>query len=57
MSSEGQWVDLLRTQSDHRMLGPERLEELLAAVAAAIDAHGGTYRHRYVCWLWAAQRG
>ena len=51
-----EWVDLLRTQSDHRLLVPTRLETLLGAIRAAIDSHGGTYRHLYVCWLWAAER-
>jgi len=35
------WVDQLRTHSDHASLPPERLEPLLAAVAAEIDALGG----------------
>jgi SAM-dependent methyltransferase len=51
-----EWVDLLGTSSDHRILPPERREPLLAAIAAAIERHGGTYRHHYVCELWAAQR-
>ena len=51
-----EWVDLLRTASDHRILPPDRREALLAAVAEAIERHGGTYRHHYVCELWAAQR-
>lgn len=51
-----EWVDLMRTSSDHRILPPERREPLLAAVAAAIERHGGTYRYHYVCELWAAQR-
>jgi SAM-dependent methyltransferase len=50
------WVDLLRTSSDHRILPRARREALLAAVAAAIDRHGGTYHHHYVYRLWAAQR-
>jgi SAM-dependent methyltransferase len=51
-----EWVELLRTSSDHRMLPLELRESLLAQVEAAIERHGGTYRHHYVCELWAAQR-
>lgn len=54
--SATEWVDLLQTQSDHRLLPPTRLEPLLAAIRAEIDAHGGTYHHPYACWLWAAER-
>jgi hypothetical protein len=50
------WVDLVRTASDHRALPVERREAALAAVARAIEAHGGRYDHPYVCGLWAAQR-
>jgi SAM-dependent methyltransferase len=50
------WIDLMRTSSDHRKLPAERREPLLAAVAAAIERHGGVYRHDYVCRLWAAPR-
>ena len=31
------WLELARTQSDHRMLGEERLEHLLAAVAGELE--------------------
>ena len=51
-----EWVDLVRTASDHRMLPTERREEALAAVVRAIEVHGGIYDHPYVCGLWAAQR-
>ncbi|MHB1614233.1 MAG: class I SAM-dependent methyltransferase [Actinomycetes bacterium] len=50
------WTALLRTQSDHRMLPPDRRELLLRAVGEVIVAHGGVYHHPYVCWLWAAQK-
>ncbi len=55
-SSAEEWVELLRTSSDHRILAPERLRCLLDAVARAIEQHGGTYAHRTVCELWAAPR-
>ena len=51
-----EWIDLLQTHSNHRLLPPERLTRLLDAVAEAIDAHGGTYLGRYRCVLWAAPR-
>jgi SAM-dependent methyltransferase len=51
-----EWTALLRTQSDHRLLDPEMLEPLLAAVGSVIEDAGGAYTHRYVCWLYAAQR-
>lgn len=50
------WLDLLRTHSNHRVLAPDHLDSLLAAVGEAIDAQGGTYPHRYVTQLWAARR-
>jgi SAM-dependent methyltransferase len=51
-----EWIDLLQTHSNHRLLPPERLAALLDAVAEAIDADGGIYLGRYRCVLWAAQR-
>jgi SAM-dependent methyltransferase len=51
-----EWVDLLQTHSNHRLLPPERLARLLDAVAAALDEHGGRYASRYRCTLWAAPR-
>lgn len=51
-----EWANVLRTQSDHRLLDPARRERLLAAVVAAIANHGGIYHHPYVCWVWTAQR-
>jgi SAM-dependent methyltransferase len=51
-----EWVDLLRTHSDHRLLADDARDELLAAVATTIDDFGGVYEHVYACWLWAARR-
>jgi SAM-dependent methyltransferase len=51
-----QWADLLRTQSNHRLLPPERLDSLLSQIEGVIRAHGGVYRHPYVCWLWTMQK-
>jgi SAM-dependent methyltransferase len=51
-----EYADLLRTYSDHRMLGPERLDRLTAAVARAIDETGGRLRYPYRCELLLARR-
>lgn len=51
-----EWTDLLRTQSDHRMLAPELLSRLLEAIGEAIEIRGGSFSHPYVCVLWAGQR-
>jgi SAM-dependent methyltransferase len=49
--------ELLRTNSDHRLLPPERLDKLLLAVAAAIeDVGGGEIICRYRTDLLTARR-
>jgi SAM-dependent methyltransferase len=48
--------DLLRTQSDHRMLEEPAREALLAAIGHAIDAHGGRIRIDYRTDLLLARR-
>jgi trans-aconitate methyltransferase len=53
--SAQEWVDLLATQSDHRLLEPAQRAALLDDVRALIDAHGA-YVHPYTCWLWAARK-
>ena len=50
------WIQLLLSHSDHRLLDEDRRHRLLGAVAEVIDDHGGTYRHHYVCRLWAVER-
>jgi SAM-dependent methyltransferase len=52
-----EWVALLRTQSDHRLLPPEQLDELTGRVRQVLLAQGGVYRHHYVCSFWAVQKG
>ena len=52
-----EWTDLLRTQSDHRLLPRRQQTRLLEHVAAAIERHGGRYEHRYVAWLVLQARG
>jgi SAM-dependent methyltransferase len=42
-----EWCELLATHSDHQALPPARLEQLLAAVADAIDAVGGEFALPY----------
>ena len=51
-----QWVALIRTQSDHRLLQPERLEKLTARVREFLLSQGGTYRHAYVCRMSVMQK-
>jgi hypothetical protein len=56
------YLDLLRTQSDHRLLVQERREALLNAIGAAIEDHGGDFIVDHVavlCWArrtWALTR-
>lgn len=52
-----EWVALLRTQSDHRLLPAGQLAELTGRVRRFLATKGDVYRHRYVCRLWAAQKG
>jgi hypothetical protein len=54
--SSAEWIDLLRTSSDNRMFPDVRREQLLAAVRAAVDAHGGTFTYPCVSYLWPAER-
>ena len=47
-----EYLDLLRTYSDHRSLGPNRREELLACLGTLIDRRfGGTVRKAYLTVL------
>jgi SAM-dependent methyltransferase len=52
-----EWVALLRTQSDHRLLPPDQLDELTERIRSLLMAKGGVYHHRYVCRLWAVRKG
>ncbi len=54
--SSSEWIDLLQTHSDHRMMAPLQREALLAAVGDAIDAFGGIITVYYHCRLVAAKR-
>jgi SAM-dependent methyltransferase len=42
-----EWLSILRTHSDHRMLDEQVLEDLLGRVGAVIDAHGGVVEVEY----------
>lgn len=51
----GDFVALLETQSDHRLLAPEVREPLLAAIAGVIDDAGGTVTLEYRAHLYLAR--
>jgi hypothetical protein len=51
-----EWLEHLSTHSDHRALGRTRLDELLAAIASAIDAVGGSFEMPYETALVTAKR-
>jgi SAM-dependent methyltransferase len=50
------YLELLSTQSDHRMLDPDRRRRLLDGVAAVIDAAGGSIAVAYAADLYVARR-
>ncbi len=50
------YVDLLRTQSDHRMLPEATRNALLAAIAGEIEAAGGRVGVDYIADLYLARR-
>jgi SAM-dependent methyltransferase len=52
----GTYLELLATQSDHRMLEPATRARLFEAVAAAVDAAGGAITVSYVADLYLAHR-
>jgi SAM-dependent methyltransferase len=45
--SRDEWLDHLPTHSDHQMLAPSRLAELLAAVGELVDSRGGAFSMTY----------
>ena len=51
-----EWVTLLGTHSDHRILPEEQRTKLHAAVGRAIDTHGGTVDNTYDVMLYLATR-
>jgi SAM-dependent methyltransferase len=51
--SSAEYLDLMRTHSDHRLLPAEQLSALLGAIREAIDANGGRFTVDYLavlCW-------
>lgn len=53
----GEYLDLLRTYSDHRSLGPVRREELLDCLGELLDREfGGRLRKAYLTELTVARR-
>jgi len=54
--STAEWLDLMRTHSNHALMTPDVRDPLLAEVSGVIDDHGGVYEARYVAILWGARR-
>ena len=54
--SRDEWLDQLPTQSDHRILPPDVLRALLAAIGDVIDGLGGSLLMRYDTMLVTARR-
>jgi SAM-dependent methyltransferase len=54
--SAPEYLDLMRTQSDHRLLPEAQSESLLSAIRAAIDQHGGRFEVNYDAHLYLARR-
>jgi SAM-dependent methyltransferase len=51
-----EWLDILRTHSDHQALPIERRERLLAAIGEAIESTGGSFEMPYDTILVTARR-
>jgi SAM-dependent methyltransferase len=49
------YLRVIQTHSDHILLGEVRLQQLLDAVAAVLEAHGGGLRLDYLALLWMAR--
>jgi len=49
------WLELLSTQSDHRMLDEDTRGSLFERIGAAIDAHGGGFEADYVTVTYLAR--
>ncbi|MFF5496710.1 class I SAM-dependent methyltransferase [Streptomyces aquilus] len=45
--TKGEWLDQLPTQGDHSQFPPEKLDKVLAGVADAVDAMGGSLTVTY----------
>lgn len=51
-----EYLGLLRTQSDHRLLDPPVLERLLQGIDVVLAGHRGSLEQRYVARLYLARR-
>jgi SAM-dependent methyltransferase len=51
-----EYLGLLRTQSDHRLLDPPPLERLLSGIEVVLAGNGGEIEQRYVAKLYLARR-
>lgn len=51
-----QYIDLLNTHSDHRMLPEANKQDLFRAIAEVLSAHGGFIIQPYVAVLYLAQK-
>ncbi|MGI5285865.1 class I SAM-dependent methyltransferase [Nonomuraea polychroma] len=51
-----EWLDQVPTHGGHSQLPPDKLEELLAGIGAAIDASGGGFTMRYTAVVVTARR-
>lgn len=54
--SAKEYLGLLRTQSNHRLLDPPVLERLLAEIAAVLAVHGDQVHQDYGAFLYLARR-
>ncbi len=54
--SASEWLDLLATQSNHRLLDPGARAALFDRLGTCINDAGGVYEHHYTTWLWAVPR-
>jgi SAM-dependent methyltransferase len=50
------YADFLCTRSDHRIMEPPKLDELLREIAEAINGHGGQFEVDYETHLYIARR-
>ena len=48
-------IQSLRTQSDHRMLEPDKRNKLFCRLAEAINSFGGTYKQTFTTHAYAAK--
>jgi SAM-dependent methyltransferase len=53
--SSDEYLGLLQTQSDHRLLDPGSLERLLTGIAAVLSRQGGALQQSYVTELYLAR--